>query len=345
MEVIRGEDARVGHNARNQTRRRNVERRIVALHAFARRPHTHGLQDEVRVAHFDVQGIHRRVTLVRGAGREVRHAHVLGDDGDLEGADLVADVAVQTDRVRRGGEHVDALLLHDEGGHVVGDDRHVKAHVVSDGRGQARALEVRTGLRAEEAQVVAALPGHAQHLADDRLAEALGHDLAVLREHVHEVLRHPADLGIAGVVALHSVIDDGLRRVNTRENRLLRNREAALGDQLHAGDRRRAGMADGIGGLLQVRELRILRHAPALVGRQRHAHGRSGVRACALGHHIRDGLGDLLMRLAGHELDPAGIDAAVEDAHLAAVIPGHVLILEHKGQALVLSFHYFLSPL
>ena len=344
MQIVGGEDARVGHNAADQVGRGDVEAGIVALHAVAGGLDAHGLEHEVGIAHLDVDGVHGGMALVRRAGDEVGHAHVLRHDGDLEGADLVDHMAVQADRVRSGGEHVDLLLLHHEGGHVVGDDGHVEAHVVADGGGQARTLEVGAGLGAEQADVLALLLGHLQHLADDGLAEALGHDRAVAGEHVHQIVRHLLDLVVAQVVGLHGVVHDGLGHVAALQDGLLCRGEAALGDQLHALHGGGTRVGDRPGGLLQIGDLLLGAHVPALVGGQRHAHGGGGVGACALGHHVGDGLGDLLMGAAGDELHLARIHAAVEYAHLAGIVPGDVFILQHECKALVCSLHYFASP-
>ena len=165
-------------------RRRDIEGGIVALHTLHRRAHAHGLEREVRVAHFDVNAVHRLVSLIGRAGDEVRDAHVLGDDGVLERAHFIDDMAVTADGVRRGGENVDLFVLHDERRHIVGDDRHVKAHVVADGRRQARALKIRARFGAEQPDVFVAAAALTKHRADDGLGEAVRHHRSVVGEHI-----------------------------------------------------------------------------------------------------------------------------------------------------------------
>ena len=165
-------------------RRRDVEGGIVALHALHRRAHAHGLERKVRVSHFDVDTVDRVVSLVGRAGDKIRNAHVLGDDGILEGADLVDHMPVAADGVRRSGENVDLLVLHDERRHIVGDDRHIKAHVVADRGRQARALKIRARFGTEKSDILAAVSALAQHRTDDRLGKAVRHHRAVVGEHI-----------------------------------------------------------------------------------------------------------------------------------------------------------------
>ena len=184
MQIERREHAAVGDDAGDEVRRGHIERRIIALHALGRRAHAHGLQGKLRVAHLDFDGVLCLVTDIRRAGDEGRNAEVIGADGNLQCADLVDDVAVEADRVRRAGEQIHVLALHDERGHVVGDDGHVEAHVTADRGGEARALEIRPRLGAEQADVPAAVPALAQHRADDRLGEAVRHHRSVVGEHI-----------------------------------------------------------------------------------------------------------------------------------------------------------------
>ena len=64
LQIEGGEHAPVGDDAGNEVRRREIERRIVALHAFSCCPDAHGLKRKLRVAHLDRHGVLRRVARV-----------------------------------------------------------------------------------------------------------------------------------------------------------------------------------------------------------------------------------------------------------------------------------------
>ena len=84
-----------------------------------------------------------------------------------------------------------------------------------------------------------------------------------------------------------------------------------------------------------------LRFRPVLhlIGRQRHAHGRRQKRSAALGHHVGDGLGHLLVAVTGHILHPDGVDAPVQNPDRARLIPGHIFIAEQKAHAFISAYH------
>jgi len=210
VQIIGGEYAPVRHNARNEPRRSRIERRVVPLDALGSRPHAHGLKRKLRVPQLDFDLFVVGAADVRRARHEHRHTHVAGRDRDLQGADLVEHPAVEADGVRRAGEHVDVLALHDVGGHVVRDDRHVEAHVTADRRRKPRALEIGPRLGAEQPHRLAARPRNLEHHADDRLAETLGHDRAVLRKEVDEIARHLLHLPVARVVGRDRVAENCL---------------------------------------------------------------------------------------------------------------------------------------
>ena len=121
------------------------------------------------------------------------NAEILCANRNLEGADLVDHGAVQTDRVRSAGKHVHAAGLHQAGGHIVRDHRRLKTHLAANRGGQPSALEIGPGLGAEELQILPPAPGLAEHHAHDGLCKTLGHDCAVVREHVHKVVCALAD--------------------------------------------------------------------------------------------------------------------------------------------------------
>ena len=141
------------------------------------------------------------------------------------------------------------------------------------------------------------------------------------------------------------MIHDGLRHVFALQNGLLRRAEAALDDQRHARNGGGTGVRNGVGRIRQVFQLLVRRHIAAFVRRQRHAHGRRGVGTRALRHHVGNGLRHFLMRLADHEFHLAGVDAAIQNANLAGVVPRHVFILKHKSQTLICSLHLTYLPL
>ena len=292
-------------------RRREIERRIVALHAFSRCPNAHGLKRKLGVPHLDRHGVLRRVARVGRAGDKRRNAEVARADGDLERADLVDDVSVKANCVRRAREHIHALTLHDKGRHVVGDDCHVKAHVMADRRGQARTLKIRSRLRAEQAHFFSCEPGFLEHHTDDGFPEALRHDRPLLREHRDQIFCDFVDLGIPRIVRPDDMCPDGLIHARAAFQRLLRRRQAAGTDLLHAFSRRRAGICDAASRLLEKGQLFFLRLLPAFPRSERHAHSGRGIRPRALGHHVADGLHDLHVRPARHKLYPSRIHAPV----------------------------------
>ena len=256
---------------------------------------------------------------------------MVGADGNLEGADLIDDIPVQADCVRRAGKHVDALALHDKGRHIVGDDRHVKAHVMADRGSQARALKIRSRLRAEQPQRFPGVFRFFQHHAHNRLAEALGHDGSLLREHRNQILCNLVDLGIPGIVCPDNVGADCLVDARARLQRLLCRCEAAGADLFHALFGRRAGVCNARCRLLKKRKLLFFRLFPALPRGKRHAHAGGCIRSRALSHHVADGLHDLDVRPARHKFHVARIYAPVENFHRARVVPCDIFILQHKG--------------
>ncbi len=80
---------------------------------------------------------------------------MVGANCNLAGSNLVEDVAVHANCVCGAGKDVHFLLCHYKGGHVVGYDGDVKAHVVTDGCGKACTLEIGSSFRTEEANVFA----------------------------------------------------------------------------------------------------------------------------------------------------------------------------------------------
>ena len=269
--------------------------------------------------------------LVGRAGDEVRYAHVLGDDGILERADLVDHMAVAADGVGSGGEHVHSLALYDEGRHIVGDDGDIEAHVAADRRGQARALKIGARLGAEDADMLPSLAAFAQHHADDRLGKAVRHHRAVLGEQIDKVLTDLRHALVAGVVQLDRFVHDGLRRVLARGEGALCLGKAQVAQKRHALDRRGPRMGNGVRRLPQIFHLLRGSLIAALVRRERHAHRHGGVRSRALRHHVGDGLRNLLMGMAGDKFDPRGIDTSVKYFYFTVLVPRDVFILQHKG--------------
>lgn len=182
---------------------------------------------------------------------------------------------------------------------------------MADRRGQARALKIRSRLRAEQAHFFSCELGFLEHHADNRFSEALRHDRPLLREHRDQIFCNFVDLGIPRVVRPDDMGTDGLVHARAAFQRLLRRRQAAGTDLLHALSRRRAGICNADGSLLQKDQLRLLRLLPAFPRSERHAHSGRGIRPRALGHHVADGLHDLHMRPARHKLYPSRIHAPV----------------------------------
>ena len=102
-------------------------------------------------------------------------------------------------------------------------------------------------------------------------------------------------------------------------------------------------MGQGIGGFFQIRQIRAFFQIPGLVSRQRHTHGRCGIGAAALGDHIRNGLGYLLMTAADHGFHTDGIDPPVQNLNGPIFIPGDIFIPQQKCQAFISSKHTFSS--
>ena len=110
-------DSLLCHNRRNQLMIRDIECRIVYVHAFwchaLAVPH---VGDFGSGALFDVDvpagwGVH---VDGGGGGADVEgDAVVFGEDGDAGGADLVRDVAVGGDAVTADEDGVDPAVFHD----------------------------------------------------------------------------------------------------------------------------------------------------------------------------------------------------------------------------------------
>ena len=273
-----------------------------------------------------------------------RHAQIVGGDGDLESAHLIHHMTIAADGIGGAGEEVNALTLHDIGGHIVGNDRHIKAHVVADGGGKARPLEERTGLGAEHTHLLPLLAALAEHHAQDGLGEALGHDCAAIGDEGRQVLTHLPHAGVTAVIGADGEIADiGCHIPLTVGNGLAGCLQAAARNAGHTTHGGGAGMGNDIGGVLQIFQLLGSVPIAALIGRQCHGHSGGGEGARGLGHHVTQCLHHLFIGAAGDELHLAGIYAAVENADFTAVVPRHVFILQHESQTLVCSFHDSLS--
>ena len=180
------------------------------------------------------------MSLIRRTGDKIRNAHILRDQRNLERADFIDDVTIHTNRIRRGGEYVDLLVLHHERGHIIGDHRYIEAHIARDRGGQTRALKIRTRFRTEQMNPLFALARDLQHLPDDRFSETLRHHAAVIRKHIHEVFRHFANHVIPQVVCRNRVLNNCIRRVLPRFHRTLCRIQTAAGHELHSRSRGRA---------------------------------------------------------------------------------------------------------
>ena len=170
---------------------------------------------------------------IRRAGNECRNTEMIGADGDLQCSNLVDDIAVEADCVRRAGEQIDVLPLHDEGGHIVGDHGHVEAHIMADRGCQACALKVRPCFRAEQAEGLSGLLRFLQHHADDRLSEALRHDRAAVWDERHKILCDFIDLAVAAVIGVYGMFADSKINRTPLTKRQLCRRQTAVADQLH----------------------------------------------------------------------------------------------------------------
>ena len=300
-------------------------------------------KDLAGVPHLNDDVILALLVPVGDARHIVGHAEVLGQNGDLECADLVGDVAVPGDGVRRGGEHIDVLPFHGVGHHVVRDDGGVKSHLGEAAGGQPGALEIGPGLRAEHPEILVLLPRRPHDRADDGLAEALGQNGAVVGDELRQPVAHDLHGAVPAVQGLHRVFHDGADGVLSLGQGLGRHIHTAVGDLAVTVCGSGPGVGQVIGGLLQKGHLLRLRLVPHLPGGQGHAHAHGGVRTGALGHHVGDGLGHLPVIRALHEADLCGIDPAVQNADLAIVIPCHVLVLQQEGHVIVHAYHIRIS--
>ena len=223
-------DTFIRDHAGNEVRRHHVEGGIDGLdlrHGVGDAPIA---EDLLGVPHLDDDVILTVLVLIGDAGDVIRNAKILGQNRDLERADLVGDVAVPGDGVRRGGEQVDALPLHGVGHHIVGDDRGIKAHLGEAAGGQPRPLQIGPGLGAEHFEVLVLTAGGPDHGADDGLAKALGQNRAPLRDQLCQMVAHDLHGGIPAVQGLHRVLHDGLNGVLPCRQRLLGHLRAAIGD-------------------------------------------------------------------------------------------------------------------
>ena len=124
-------DALLRDDAGDQVVVRHVEGGVVALHLRQ----GHGLfipqrLDLLRVPQLDGDVVPVGAVHVDGGGGPQHvdgDAVVLGQDGHAGGADLVGGVAVGGDPVAAHEAGLDPAVPHDDGGHVVADQRHVHA--------------------------------------------------------------------------------------------------------------------------------------------------------------------------------------------------------------------------
>ena len=129
--------------------RRDVERRILHLHAFGRDAFARHVGDFAMRALLDGNLLASGCAQVhtRPRRRHIERDRVLfGQHGDRIGADLVGHVAIGGNAVRAHDHGVDLALLHDGAGHAVADHRGGDAIFVQLPGGQPRALQERTGL-------------------------------------------------------------------------------------------------------------------------------------------------------------------------------------------------------
>ena len=182
---------------------------------------------------------------------------------------------------------------------------------MADCCGQARALKIRSRLRAEQTHFFSCEPGFLEHHTDDGFSEALRHDRPLLREHRDQIFCNFVDLGIPRIVRPDDMRPDGLIHTRAAFQSLFRCGQTSGADLLHAFSRRRAGVCDAASRLLEKGQLFFLRLLPALPRSERHAHSGRGIRPRALGHHVADGLHDLHVRPARHKLDSPRIHAPV----------------------------------
>ena len=93
--------------------------------------------------------------------------------------------------------------------------------------------------------------------------------------------------------------------------RLLCSGKGAPRYKAHARSGRRPRVGDGFRRLCQIRKLFFRPHCTAFMRRKSHPHGCCRIRACALGHHVRDCLRNFLMAAACYKFHPAWINAPV----------------------------------
>ena len=281
------------------------------------------------------------MSLIRRAAHVVRHSVILRGYRYLISPYLIDHVSVAADNVGCGCEQVYAFVLHHGCRHVVGYDRDVESHVAADRRCQARALEVWSGLRTEDPDVLFLFLRFSQHHADYSLGKALSHDGALFREELCQVSACLAYALIPAVVLVDREFPDGFGSILDAEpQRVLCRVQALLGDLLHAPCGGRSRMRDGVGGLGQIIDLLRLAPSGALVRGKRHAHGRGNIRSRALGHHVSDRRSHLAVVVAHDLLHVDRVDAAVQYVDFAVFIPGDVLILQHPRQVQILSQHF-----
>ena len=296
-------------------------------------------QHLLRIPHLDDDVVFRVLVAVGDTGDVIGDAEVFGQNRDLEGADLVGDVAVTGDGVSRGGEQVDALVLHGIGNHVVGQHRGLKAHLRKAAGGEPGALQIRPGLGAVDAKVLSLFPGGADDRADDGLAEALGQDTAPLRDQAGEIVSHNLHGAVAAVQRFDRRGHNGVDGILPRFQRGLRQIRRPVGDLTVAIGGRGTGVGKIKGGLPEEGDLLFLPLSAHLPGGQSHAHADGGVGAGTLGHHVGDGLRHLLIALAFDEADLRRVDPPVQNPNPALFIPGDVFIPEQEGHVLIAAFH------
>ena len=235
-----------------------------------------------------------------------------GADRELQRAHLVGRNPVHGNPVGRGEDLPDHPPGHAPGRHVVGNQRRIDPHLADRPGGEPRPLQVGPGLRAEDFDVLAVLPGKPEHVKQAGAGKTVRQNrVAVLQERLPMPTRLPGYL-LLPVKRPREVFPYHLRRGSVRARRI---------DSLHQLFEERGQMkarrSRGFEQRCRLLQTEAVPH-PSLALQSacrqiKSVSGRDGNVTGALDHHLPNGPGDLLGLRAIDRVDRAGQLAAVDD--------------------------------
>ena len=312
--------------------RGDVEGWVVDRHVVGRDLHAVDHGHFLPGALFDGDGVARgRVEVDGGGGGHAvaGDAVLLGQHGQLVGADLVGRIAVGRDAVGAEEHHIHPAGAHQVAGRVVGDQMHGDAGLHQLPGGQARALQPRAGFVHPDMHRVALLPGGAHHTQGGAVVHRGQRAGVAVVQDVGAVRHHGRAVGAHAPVDGHVLIGQGLRLDQQRRTDVVHVGQRQVGGQVQQTlrgpgqvDRGGTGRVQHLLGRGQIDQQALPVDGWALLGGQGHgiAAGRADGRRAA-NHHVGDGAGHRTMVIVGLDRKLQGQDALVDHLHLAILPP------------------------